>query len=91
MMLRNLIDKLLANLVLAEMYFACRLTSGKVVLESRSCGTKTQLKSVSNLVEMTVGHKLSERFESRFLCYAEKMSQVENCESVPIRSIGVRR
>ena len=62
-----------------------------MVLESRSCGTKTQPKFVSNLVEMTVGHKLSERFESRFLRTAKKMLQVDNCESVPIRSIGVRR
>jgi hypothetical protein len=62
-----------------------------VVLESRSCGTKTQPKFVLNLVVMTVGHKLSERFEIRFLCYAKRMSQVDNCENVPIRSIGVRR
>ncbi|MDP7851212.1 hypothetical protein [Acinetobacter baumannii] len=62
-----------------------------MVLESRSCGTKTQPKFVSNSVVMTVGHKLSERFEIRFLCSAKKMSQVDNCESVPIRFIGVRR
>lgn len=62
-----------------------------MVLESRNCGTKTQSESVSNLVEMTVGHKLSERFEIRFLCSAKIMSQVDNCENVPIRFIGVRR
>lgn len=62
-----------------------------MVLESRSCGTKTQPKFVSDLVVMIVGHKLSERFEIRFLCLAKRMSQVDNCESVPIRSIGVRR
>lgn len=43
-----------------------------MVLESRSCGTKTQPKFVLNLVVMTVGHKLSERFEIRFLCIAKK-------------------
>jgi hypothetical protein len=62
-----------------------------MVLESRNCGTKTQSKFVSDLVVMTVGHKLSERFEIRFLCSAKRMSQVDNCENVPIRSIGVRQ
>ncbi len=62
-----------------------------MVLASRSCGTKTQPENVSDLVEKTVGHKLLERFESHFLCSAKKMSQVDNCENVPMRSIGDRR